>query len=95
MRAATVGKKREIEVAEEMRRGKTDVGRGSAGAGAGNAGVSENGEVMQGMYAESQTELYIPEPVIDVRVPDLPFPLQPVSAQILISSPSTGYHPHQ
>ena len=95
MRAATVGKKREIEMAEEMRRGKTDVASGSVGAGPGNTGVSENGEVMQGMYAGSQTELYVPEPVVDVRVPDLPFPLQPMCAQILISSPSTGYHPHQ
>jgi xeroderma pigmentosum group C-complementing protein len=56
MRAATVGKLREIELAEEMRRGAEKAG-GASG---------EQEEVMQGMYAESQTELYVPEPIIDV-----------------------------
>ena len=30
-------------------------------------GANGNGEVMQGLYAELQTEIYVPLPVIDVR----------------------------
>jgi len=63
MRAATVGKLREIELAEEMRRGAEKAGEGASG---------EQEEVMQGMYAESQTELYVPEPIIDVRFSLIP-----------------------
>jgi len=58
-RASTVNKRREIEMALERGRGER--------AGEPSSGVSEE-EVMQGLYAESQTELYIPEPIIDVRV---------------------------
>lgn len=34
---------------------------------AGAEGANGNGEVMQGLYAEMQTEIYVPPPVIDVR----------------------------
>lgn len=52
LRASTVGKMREVEVLRE------------AGSGGGEAtGASE---VMQGLYARSQTEKFVPDPVIDV-----------------------------
>lgn len=51
VRAGTVNKLRELEVLKEA---------GTSGEG-GSAG-----EVMQGLYARSQTELYVPDPVIDV-----------------------------
>ena len=52
-RAATVSRQREIELALE--RAKVE----------GHSGGDE--DVMQGMYAHSQTELYTPEPIKDVR----------------------------
>ncbi|KAI0042401.1 Rad4-domain-containing protein [Auriscalpium vulgare] len=52
-RASTIGRKRELEVLRE------------AGATSGNG---EGGDVMQGLYAERQTELYIPPPVIDGKI---------------------------
>ncbi|EGN98589.1 hypothetical protein SERLA73DRAFT_92039 [Serpula lacrymans var. lacrymans S7.3] len=55
-RAATVNKRREIELALE--RARED---GSGGAG--------EEEMLQGMYARSQTELYQPEPIIDGKIP--------------------------
>jgi xeroderma pigmentosum group C-complementing protein len=64
VRAATVGRKREVEVAEEEMRWKSGA---TGGAGEGSSGIGVGGEeVMQGMYAEGQTELYIPEPIVDV-----------------------------
>jgi xeroderma pigmentosum group C-complementing protein len=58
-RASTVNRKREIEMALEQGRGETVGGEPSSGVG--------EEEIMQGLYAESQTELYKPEPIIDVR----------------------------
>lgn len=52
-RAVTVGRKRELEVLRE--------------AGAANE-IGGGEEVMQGLYAERQTEVYVPEPVVDVSV---------------------------
>ena len=54
-RAATVNKRREIEMALKM--GSLTPADDSAGE-----------DVMQGLYALDQTELYKPEPVVDVRV---------------------------
>jgi xeroderma pigmentosum group C-complementing protein len=50
VRAGTVNKLRELEVLKEA--GVKDEGN--------------SGEVMQGLYARSQTEPYIPDPVVDV-----------------------------
>jgi xeroderma pigmentosum group C-complementing protein len=57
-RASTVSRRRELEMAlEKEREMKEKVGQPS----------SEIGEdVMQGLYAESQTELYRPEPIVNV-----------------------------
>ncbi|THH10815.1 hypothetical protein EW146_g8256 [Bondarzewia mesenterica] len=52
-RAVTIGRKREMEVLKE------------AGAGA----DGEGSDIMQGLYAERQTELYMPPPVIDGVIP--------------------------
>lgn len=52
-RAATVNRQRELELALEIHRG---------------VGGNDEG-VMQGLYACSQTELYRPDPVIDVSLP--------------------------
>jgi xeroderma pigmentosum group C-complementing protein len=52
LRASTVGKMREVEVLRE------------AGSGGGEAAGAS--EVMQGLYARSQTEKFVPDPVIDV-----------------------------
>ncbi|KAG1763604.1 hypothetical protein EDD22DRAFT_1022198, partial [Suillus occidentalis] len=54
-RAATIGRKREIELALEKAKTDTHGGDGQ--------------EDMQGLYARSQTELYKPKPVIDGKVP--------------------------
>lgn len=59
-RASTVNRKREIEMALE--RGREEKER----AGEPSSGLGEE-EVLQGLYAESQTELYKPEPIVDVR----------------------------
>lgn len=55
-RAVTVGRKRELEVLKE------------AGSGGLTEGKGEGEEIMQGLYAERQTEEYVPDPVIDVSV---------------------------
>ena len=52
-RAVTISRKRELEVLRE-----------SSGVSAGDAG--EDQSLMQGLYAEQQTELYEPPPVIGV-----------------------------
>ena len=58
-RASTVNRKREIEMALE--RGREEKEK----AGESSSGVGEE-DVMQGLYAENQTELYVPEPIIGV-----------------------------
>ncbi|TBU44496.1 Rad4-domain-containing protein [Dichomitus squalens] len=80
-RAVTVNKKRAIELALADQRDRAaasaptpdengafavDVDGGNAGAGEGFAAEES---VMQGMYAEHQTEVYKPPPVIDGKVP--------------------------
>jgi xeroderma pigmentosum group C-complementing protein len=56
MRAGTVNRMRELEVLkDELRVAGHDEGPSSAA-----------GEIMQGLYAYSQTEPYVPDPVIDV-----------------------------
>ncbi|KAF8628657.1 hypothetical protein AX15_003788 [Amanita polypyramis BW_CC] len=54
LRASTVSKIREVEVLRE------------AGSGEGGSG---GGEAMQGLYARSQTEPFVPDPVVDGIVP--------------------------
>ncbi|KAF5360558.1 hypothetical protein D9756_005054 [Leucocoprinus leucothites] len=54
VRAGTVNKLRELEVIKEA---------GASGEG------GPPGDVMQGLYARSQTEVYVPDPVIDGIVP--------------------------
>ena len=48
-RAATISRRRELEIRAETE------------------GANGGGGVMQGLYAEEQTEAYVPPPVIDVR----------------------------
>jgi xeroderma pigmentosum group C-complementing protein len=60
VRAGTVNRMRELEILKD---GLRDAGEGSG------TGPAE-GEVMQGLYGRSQTEPYVPDPVVDVR--DLP-----------------------
>jgi xeroderma pigmentosum group C-complementing protein len=59
-KASTVNKRREIEMALEKGRTRRTTGELTSSS------VGEE-EVMQGLYAERQTELYVPEPVIGVR----------------------------
>ena len=59
-RASTVNRKREIEMALE--RGREERQR----AGEQSSGVGEDSEMLQGLYAENQTELYRPKPIVDV-----------------------------
>jgi xeroderma pigmentosum group C-complementing protein len=54
-RAATVNKRREIEMTLEVNKSTA-------------ADDDAVEDVMQGLYALSQTEMYKPEPIIDVRV---------------------------
>ena len=70
-RAVTVGRQREMELALE--RAKAE----------GHAGGDE--EVMQGLYALSQTEVYTPEPIKDVRLllyPPFSFAFPPLSSPV-------------
>lgn len=61
-RAGTVNKMREVEaLKDELKVAGEGNGEGSS-TGAGTAA----GEVMQGMYAYSQTMPYVPAPVVDV-----------------------------
>lgn len=69
-RAVTVNKKRAIEVAMGDRYG---------GGGPEDDGVGSEKDVMQGLYSQSQTELYKADPVVDVSV----FLFQP-SPQVLM-----------
>lgn len=65
-RAMTVNKQRAIEMALSERRDRDLQVAGKSG-GSAEGFASEDG-VMQGLYAEHQTELYRPNPVIDVSV---------------------------
>lgn len=58
-RASTVNRRREIEMTLEREREERER------AGQSNSGVGEE-EVLQGLYAESQTELYVPQPITNV-----------------------------
>lgn len=66
IRAGTVNRMRELEVLRDELRvaGEGDDGQGT-GSGAG-ATANSGSEVMQGLYAFSQTEPYVPDPVVDV-----------------------------
>lgn len=61
--AVTVNKKRAIEMAMSERHDRLAVAGEDSGA-----GFSSEKDVMQGLYSEGQTELYVPNPVINVRV---------------------------
>lgn len=60
MRAGTVGRMRELEVLKDELREAGPSMEGDKNGGA--------NEIMQGLYALSQTELYVPDPIIDVRI---------------------------
>jgi len=66
-RAMTVNKQRAIEMTLADRRDRARQDPQAEGEGF----ASEEG-VMQGLYAERQTELYRPDPVVDVRLMRLP-----------------------
>lgn len=57
IRASTLNKSRELEVLKEA---------------GGNGGSGLSTEVMQGLYARSQTEPYVPEPVVNVSITPVP-----------------------
>jgi xeroderma pigmentosum group C-complementing protein len=59
--AVTVNKRRAIEMAMSERQDRLSIAGEDQGA-----GFSSEKDVMQSLYAENQTELYIPDPVIDV-----------------------------
>ena len=59
--AVTVNRRRAIEMAMSDRQDRLAVAGEDQGA-----GFSSEKDVMQGLYAQSQTELYIPDPVVDV-----------------------------
>ena len=63
-RAMTVNKQRAIEMALSERK---DRGLQIAGENGGEGFAAEDG-VMQGLYAKHQTELYIPDPIVDVSI---------------------------
>ncbi|KAJ7728837.1 hypothetical protein DFH07DRAFT_757131 [Mycena maculata] len=82
MRASTIGRLREVEVMREGLRvageqaearaaadGDDDAPGGSSTKQKGKGKEWEKEEVMQGLYALSQTELYIPYPVVDGKIP--------------------------
>jgi len=54
VRAGTVNKQREIELVKQA---VSDNRQGGGG---------DDGVMMQGLYARSQTEVYVPDPIIDV-----------------------------
>ncbi|KAL0579882.1 hypothetical protein V5O48_002129 [Marasmius crinis-equi] len=62
MRASTVNRQREIEL---MKEGLPEAG--SSGSAVMNG--KDGGEVMQGLYARRQTEMFVPDPVVDGKVP--------------------------
>ncbi|KAF7348229.1 hypothetical protein MSAN_01776500 [Mycena sanguinolenta] len=79
MRASTIGRMREVEV---LREGLRIAGEHAETAAAANDGTDNPGsssavkvsqnfekEVMQGLYALSQTEVFVPDPVVDGKIP--------------------------
>ncbi|KAJ7439239.1 hypothetical protein FB451DRAFT_1344313 [Mycena latifolia] len=81
MRASTIGRMREVEVLREGLRVAGEHAEAEAEAEA-NGGDPDNphakqkgkgreweNEVMQGLYALSQTEVYVPDPVVDGKIP--------------------------
>ncbi|KAJ3862027.1 hypothetical protein EV359DRAFT_46026 [Lentinula novae-zelandiae] len=60
LRASTIGRRREIEMIKE---GMKDIHEKTKGAN------DTGGEIMQGLYARNQTELYVPDPVVDGTIP--------------------------
>ncbi|KAJ6504689.1 hypothetical protein C8R47DRAFT_154867 [Mycena vitilis] len=72
MRATTIGRMREVEL---MREGLRIAGEQAAeddaasGTNAGGSSSKQTEEVMQGLYALSQTERYVPEPVVNGKIP--------------------------
>ncbi|KAJ7213931.1 hypothetical protein GGX14DRAFT_518886 [Mycena pura] len=62
-RASTLGRMREVEVLKEGLRSANGEGEGETSA------KRADNEVMAGMYALSQTELYVPDPVVDGIIP--------------------------
>ncbi|KAJ6461221.1 hypothetical protein C8R47DRAFT_1159587 [Mycena vitilis] len=69
MRATTIGRMREVELMREGLRIAGEQAAGDEAASGTNAGGSsskQTEEVMQGLYALSQTERYVPEPVVNV-----------------------------
>ncbi|KAJ3787651.1 hypothetical protein GGU10DRAFT_426726 [Lentinula aff. detonsa] len=84
LRASTIGRRREIEMIKEgmkdmQERTKVQEVNGVIGIHVDELGSEERvgtpgranaeGEIMQGLYARNQTELYVPDPVIDGIVP--------------------------
>ena len=61
--AVTVNKRRAVEMAMQER---SDLAK-KRGEDQGE-GFSSEKDIMQGMYAEGQTELYVPDPIIDVSL---------------------------
>ena len=58
-RAVTVNKQRAIEMALAERNER-------AGANDQGEGFSSEKDIMQGLYSMSQTELYVPDPIVNV-----------------------------
>ncbi|KAF8799359.1 Rad4-domain-containing protein [Phlegmacium glaucopus] len=65
IRAGTVNRMRELEVLKDELRVAGQDGPNGQGEGSSSA----TGEIMQGLYAYSQTEPYVPDPVVDGKVP--------------------------
>ncbi|EKM51642.1 uncharacterized protein PHACADRAFT_177064 [Phanerochaete carnosa HHB-10118-sp] len=59
--AVTVNKRRAVEMALAERDRLPIAGEGE--------GFSSEKDIMQGLYAQSQTELYVPDPVVDGKIP--------------------------
>ena len=64
VRAGTVGRMRELEVLKDELRVASQDGPNGQDEGSSSA----TGEIMQGLYAYSQTEPYVPDPVVDVSL---------------------------
>jgi hypothetical protein len=84
MRASTIGRMRELELMREGLRvaGEQAEEEAPVNGDAGESTTKQIGkelekEVMQGLYALSQTELYVPDPVIDVSSPFPPRAIHP------------------
>ncbi|KAF9465269.1 hypothetical protein BDZ94DRAFT_1160286 [Collybia nuda] len=63
VRAGTVGKMRELEVLKDELRAAGESSKD------GLNGNTPSGEIMQGLYSRKQTESYVPDPVVDGKVP--------------------------